>query len=163
MKCSVCSKNIESESPEILVMGGYATPRYLCDGCAMDFDLITHGKVAKEISEAMERISENLSNSDPDKVTFETAVGILSSARERAIAIKEGRYDFSNDENEESDEDVPEEIPEELLETEEDIELDRQDEEKNKKFDKVYNIILGIIIAVMAGFIIWRMFDTFLF
>ena len=92
-----------------------------------------------------------------------TVNSVMKAAAERANLIKEGKYDFSLDEEPDEEEEGFDEIPEELLETEEDKELDRQDEEKLKKFDKVYNVIIAVALAATAGIIIWRILDTFLF
>jgi hypothetical protein len=163
MKCTVCNKEFKSEEPKILAMGAYGTPKYVCDGCSEDLDEATLGREPEKIAAAMDRIGQRLADTNPDKSTFMTVNSVMKAAAERANLIKEGKYDFSLDEEPDEEEEGFDEIPEELLETEEDKELDRQDEEKLKKFDKVYNVIIAVALAATAGIIIWRILDTFLF
>ena len=162
-KCAICNAHIDAEEPKILSMGAYGTPRYMCDVCAADIDEVTLGRDYDRIAEAMERVGKKLAETNPDRGTFNTVNVIMQSSAERAKLIKDGEYDFSLDECREEGEDGFEEIPEELLETEEDRELDREEEEKVKKFDKVYNAILTGVIVAMAGLIIWRILDMFVF
>ena len=163
MKCTVCNKEFKSEEPKILAMGAYGTPKYVCDGCSEDLDEATLGREPEKIAAAMDRIGQRLADTNPDKSTFMTVNSVMKVAAERANLIKEGKYDFSLDEEPDEEEEGFDEIPEELLETEEGKELDRQDEEKLKKFDKVYNVIIAVALAATAGIIIWRILDTFLF
>ena len=163
MKCTVCNKEFKSEEPKILAMGAYGTPKYVCDGCSEDLDEATLGREPEKIAAAMDRIGQRLADTNPDKSTFMTVNSVMKAAAERANLIKEGKYDFSLDEEPDEEEEGFDEIPEELLETEEGKELDRQDEEKLKKFDKVYNVIIAVALAATAGIIIWRILDTFLF
>lgn len=163
MKCTVCNKEFKSEEPKILAMGAYGTPKYVCDGCSEDLDEATLGREPEKIAAAMDRIGQRLADTNPDKSTFMTVNSVMKAAAERANLIKEGKYDFSLDEEPDEEEEGFDEIPEELLETEEDKELDRQDEEKLKKFDKVYNVIIAVALAATTGIIIWRILDTFLF
>ena len=162
-KCAICNAIIEAEEPKILSMGAYGTPRYMCDECAVDIDEVTLGRDYDRIAEAMERVGKKLAETNPDKGTFNTVNVIMQSSAERAKLIKDGSYDFSLDECEESTEDGFEEIPEELLETEEDRELDREEEKKIEKFNKVFNVVLTGAIIALAGLIIWRVLDMFVF
>ena len=159
-QCAICDKFIENEEAPILTMGGFGNPRYLCDECADDLDIITDGADYETIAAAMERLGQRMSNFDPDSHTYKTVSVIMAKAAVRAKAIKEGTYDFSSDSE---DEDSFDEIPEELRETEEDRELDRMDEEKQKKFDKIFDwVSLGAIIAA-ALFVLWRVLDSWVF
>lgn len=160
--CSICTKEITSEEPKILVMGAYGMPKYICDECARDIDEVTLGKDYEKIAETMEKIGNKLSFSNPDKATFVTVNSIMESAAERAKLIKEGTYDFSLDE-ETVDDDSFDEIPEELKETEEDRALDRADEEKMRKFDIFYNILVACLSVALGAFIVWRLLDMFVF
>ena len=164
MKCTVCNKEFSTAEPKILAMGAYGTPKYICDGCSLDFDEATLGRDPEIIAAAMDRIGKRLAETNPDKNTFMTVNSVMQTAAERAKLIKEGKYDFSLDEEpEDGDEEGFEEVPEELLETEEDRELDRRDEEKLRKFDKVFDVIIAVALAATAGIILWRILDTFLF
>ena len=161
-KCSVCNAAIDNPTPAILVMGAYGNPRCMCDECERDFETATLGKDIDGISAAMERIGNKISENDPDKQIYNTVNSILLGAAERAKKIRDGSYDFSEDEERESVEGELDDIPEELRETEEDRELDRQDEEKLKKFDEFFNyVVWGAVIGVV-GFFIWKLIDTFL-
>jgi hypothetical protein len=102
-----------------------------------------------------------MSDNDPDPVTLAIVSQLLLKASDRAVAMKEGKYDFALD-DQPVEEDGFEEIPEDLQETEEDKEKDRIEEEKTKKFDKVYNIILIALCVIFVGFLIWNIIDKFL-
>ena len=160
-KCSICNSEINCDEPAILTMGAYGNPRYICEECSQDLDIVTLGKDVSDISSAMERIGKKMAASDPDKQTYTTVTGLMAIAHDRAQKIKSGEYDFSLDESLE-EEDGFDEIPEELAESEEDKEKDRIDEEKQKRFDKFYNYaLIGVGIGA-ALFIIWKIVDAFL-
>ena len=101
-----------------------------------------------------------MADGDPDPVTYAIVKGILLKSSNRAVAIKEGTYDFALD-DEPIVEEGYDEVPEDLQETEEDKEKDRIDEEKQKKFDKVYNILLAIACTCFVGLLIWKIIETF--
>lgn len=163
-QCTICNKVIMTEEPQILAMGAYGTPKYLCDECSGDLEEATLGREPEKIAAAMERIGTRLANTNPNKSTFLTVNEVMEKAAARAKLIKEGKYDFSLDEEaDEDDEEGFDEVPEELMETEEDRELDRADEEKLRKFDKFYNWVLVGVLIGFAGFLIWRILDAFVF
>ena len=122
--CAICNAEINTEESAILTMGAYGNPKYLCKECSLDMDTATLGKEVAEISAAMERISKKMTVSGPDKQTYTTVTGLMAIAHDRAQKIKEGEYDFSLDESDESEGGF-DEIPEELAESEEDKEKDR--------------------------------------
>jgi hypothetical protein len=160
-KCAICFNEVDSENAAILTMSGYGTPRYLCPDCEADIELATTSTDYKEATGAMERLSTKATRSNPDKQTFAALTEILASAAERARAIADGTYDFSEDTAEQTEE--LEEIPEQLLETEADAEADRRDEARLKKFDKIFNYVAGVILAGFAAVLIWRILDAYLF
>ena len=137
-KCCMCNRQIEREDPAVLAMGGAGIPRYLCDDCEKLLDTATLSKDYDEAGAAIGKISKLMADEDPDPVTFAIISELLLKSSDRAVAIKEGKYDFALDEQTVSTEGDIEEIPEDLQETEEDKEKDRIDEEKQKMFDKVY-------------------------
>lgn len=159
--CAICNAEINTEESAILTMGAYGNPKYLCKECSLDMDTATLGKEVAEISAAMERISKKMTVSGPDKQTYTTVTGLMAIAHDRAQKIKEGEYDFSLDESDESEGGF-DEIPEELAESEEDKEKDRIDEEKQKKFDEFYNYVLAGMCIGFVIFVIWKIIDTFL-
>ena len=150
--CSICGRNTESETSSILVMGGYGNPKYLCDEGAVDFDEATTAADYDNIKAAMDKIGAKLTENNTDDETVLRAVEeIFSEAGERAEKIKEGTYDFSEDEkNDEVDD-----IPEELLESEEDKALDEKEAKSNKLFDRIFNWVFAVaLIGVVAYFVI---------
>ena len=150
-KCCLCSKIIESETADILTMGGYGIPRYLCEECANDLNTVTRGTTSDGIHAAMDRLGKKMSVSDvEDKLVIKTVNDIFVSSNERSEQINNGTYDFSLDE-EELKEDELDELPPELEETEEDRELDAKDEARGKKLDKILNwFCAGVFIAAIA-------------
>ena len=60
-KCCLCSKIIESETADILTMGGYGIPRYLCEECAGDLNTVTRGATSADIHAAMDRLGKKMS------------------------------------------------------------------------------------------------------
>ena len=60
------------------------------------------------------------------------------------------------------DEEADGEIPEELLETEEDRETERREAEKNAKFEKISNYICIAAMLAAFGYVIYRIFLTFI-
>ena len=157
-RCSICTVAVDGENAAILAMGGFGNPRYMCEGCALDFDELTLERDPDVITEAKSRIAKKMTDAAlDDALTLRTIEGIMAKAEERLAGIKEGTYDFT-------DEDAAaacaedEGVPEELRETEEDRELERQREKKYEKIDKITNwICIGAIIA-FVGFVVYRMF-----
>ena len=147
--CSICRKRIEEENAPLLVMGGFGTPRYVCEECDADLGEITSSHDTASISAAMARLGEKIKLCDPeDKLTLKTVREIMQSARERSELIERGEYDFSADEISEEDA----EVPAELLETEEDRAAAEAEEKGAAKFDKITNVICLAILAVVIGF-----------
>lgn len=158
--CCICNRKIDREDPAVLAMGGAGIPRYLCDECEQLLDTATLSKDHEEAGVAIGRLSKMMADNDPDPVTYAIVKQILLTSSDRAVAIKEGKYDFSLDEKP-VEEDGFEEIPEELQESEEDKEKDRIDEEKMKKFDKIYNVFLIVLCVAFVGFLVWKVIETF--
>jgi signal transduction histidine kinase len=77
---------------------------------------------------------------------------MLVEASERAKAIKDGTYDFSNDDAEEE----IFEIPEDMKMSEEELKEEEEIIEKNKKIDKIITwISAGVFAAAIIFFILW--------
>ena len=143
--CAICRREINEENAPILAMGSFGNPRYLCDECASDIDQATSSRESSEIEAAMQKISEKLAATGAeDSIAVEAVTEIFTSAGDRAKRIKDGTYDFSEDEVIEEEDDVPEE----LRETEEDRAEDEKDAEKAKKFDKILNIVSACVFTV---------------
>lgn len=159
-KCCMCERHIEREDAPVLSMGAAGNPRLLCEECEALLDTATLGRDYGEISNAIGKISEIMSNGNPDGVTFSIVSQLMSSASDRAKAIKEGNYDFALDEQPVDDGGL-EEIPEELLESEEDKAKDKADEEKMEKFNKFYNYVLVGACIAFVGFLVWKIVDAF--
>lgn len=155
--CCLCGKAIDKTTADVLTMGGYGNPRYLCDECASTIECATTSRDVAEAKGAIATLGELLpAAAEGDRAVFRTMNSLLSSAVERAEKIEAGTYDFSLDEAEDSE--SFDEIPEELLETEEDRELDERDEQAQKKFDKIFNIITtSVIFGVLVAVIIIRL------
>ena len=159
--CCTCLSHIENEDAPVLAMSAYGNPKLLCDDCAELVEVINYGRDYDSIARAMDKLTAKMSEANiDDSITVETVTAMLEEGAERAQKIKDGSYDFSLDEvkaNEGLDD-----IPEELQETEEDRLLDEKEAEAVAKFDKFLNWAwIGAGIAA-AGFIIWKLIDTFL-
>ena len=160
--CSICKAALDPENAAILSMGGFGTPRYMCSECEADFEEMTLSRDVETINLAIGRIGKKLSESgNDDKITLRTVEDVMKASAERKEKIKDGTYDFSAEETEESSE--CDEIPEELRESEEDIEKERIKAEKYKKFDVVTNWILAAVFAAALGFMIYRIMTTWFF
>ncbi len=152
--CSICGKNVNEEAAPILAMGGFGNPKYLCDECAEDIDLITSDNDPEVIEASMSKLTGKLSSSSvEDRLVVETVTAIFSEAGERAKKIKEGTYDFSKDEAQEEIDD----IPEQLLETEEDRALDEEEEKQRKKPDGIMNWISLAAVVIAVGLAVFFM------
>ena len=161
--CSICKASVDTENAAILSMGGFGTPRYMCPECESDFEEMTLSRDAEAINLAISRIGKKISESrNDDKVTLRTIEELMKSSAERKEKIKEGTYDFSDEEAAaESTED--DEVPEELRESEEDIENERIRSEKYKKLDAVTNWILMAVFVGAVGYMIYRILITWFF
>ena len=159
--CCTCLKNVNEENAPVLAMGGYGTPKLLCDDCATLIDTITLGREYDEIISAMQALTGVMSASNvDDRVTLETVTGILENGAKRAQKIKEGTYDFALDEIE-TDEGF-DEIPDDLQETEEDRLLDEKDAAANERFDKIMKWA-WIAVGIFAGaLLIYKIVTLFL-
>ena len=137
--CSICKAPIESENPSVLTMGGYGNPRYVCECCDGDH---------------LARIGCE------DNAVIKTMEEMVRGATARAEAIREGTYDFSEDEAESAEEEMID-IPEELRETEEDRALDEREEAKAKKMDKIMDhawIVLLVLFGAALAYLLIRRF-----
>lgn len=153
--CSICRRKIESDDPAVLTMSSFGYPRHICEECEKDLDDATLSKDPEIISAAIERIGKKMqqANND-DAITLKAVTEIVENATERGEMIKNGVYDYDNDDAVKEEEN--EEVPEELLETEEDRELDEKEQKTGEKLDKVLNwVTLAIFIAAMGYLIYW--------
>ncbi len=148
--CSLCGRGIVSSEPAILTVGAYGIPKYICDDCAGAIDDMTTSRELDKIAAAFDKIGSAISkNTASDGTVNRVITDIMNGAKSRAERIKDGTYDFAEDE---TDDDVPDEIPEELLETEEDIaELERQNK-RDQKIDLITNIVLVVAIVGLAAY-----------
>ncbi len=158
MSCSICNNEINKENAPIIAMGGYGYPRYICDECAEEIEIITSGQDPELIKAAINKIVKKMEGANlEDTVLLSSVCAILDGAKERLALIEKGEYDFSLDD---AEEEALDEIPEELLESEEDKLIDKLEDEQKKSFDKVFNwVALGVMVAaILAGvlFIILR-------
>ena len=152
--CALCLEPIDTEEADILAMGGAGTPRYVCDCCSRDLELVTLGRNYDEIIAAMDRISKNLTEcASEDSVTQDTTTLLLVNAAKRAKDIREGIYDFALDDA--KDESEFDEIPEELRESEEDRELDRIEAEAENRLDRILNWVWAAVLVGVVGFMAW--------
>lgn len=153
--CSICKKEVDAEVASILTMGGFGNPRYLCDECAAEIDGMLTEREAERIEESMQKISAKLSlSASDDSVVLDTVNDIFSKAGERAKRIKEGTYDFAEDEAE--DDEGFDEIPEELKETEEDKAKDEKDSVMAKRLDRISSWIMAAAMVLAIAFIVLR-------
>ena len=157
--CCICSCHIDRENAEILTMGGYGVPRYLCSECANELNIVTGGVTSEEITGAIKTLGDKMTkNGVEDRLVIETMSGIFSEASERAEMIANGTYDFSLDENADSDDEF-DDIPPELEESEEDKMLDEVEKEKSRKLDKIITwISAGIFAATIAYLLYYYLF-----
>ncbi len=159
--CSICNKELQTDTAAVLTIGGYGTPRYLCSECEGEFDVATSGTDPEKIGEAMQKIGDKMANNElVGKLVFDTVSEIFATAKDRAEKIKNGTYDFSLDDAQ--IEDDSEDIPEELLESEEDKALDEKEEKRNKKIDKILNWVIGAVFTATLAFIIYRVIERLL-
>lgn len=154
--CSICLSPIDRENAPILAISGAGVPRCLCDACANDIEVAGYDREYDNITEAMDRISKNLSEHGiDDPLTLSTMTALMKRAAARAELIQDGEYDFSIDEVDDYELD---EIPDELLESEEDKQLDAEEKEQSAKVDKVLNWIWGVVLAGVVAFMAWWFF-----
>ena len=161
--CSICKRPVDSEAAAILSVGGFGTPRYMCAECEADIEEMTRSRDVEAINLAIARIGKKMSESETDdRVTLRTIEDVMKSSAERKEKIKEGTYDF--DEEEELDEASEDDgVPPELRESEEDIENERIKAEKYKKIDAITNWVLIAALVGALGFMIYRILTTWFF
>ncbi len=159
--CSICKAVIEEENPSILTMGGYANPRYTCKACDGVLEKMLLSSQPEEAVEAMKTVGEHLSRIGcEDNAVIDTVEKMMHRAAERAQAIREGRYDFSLDEDAAEEEIV--EIPEELRETEEDRALDEKEARVAKQWDKVLDRIWYVMLGLCGAVFVYILVRLFL-
>ncbi len=160
--CCLCGAALESERSAILTMGGFATPRYICDGCGDDIDTASISRTPDEADAAMDRISKKMAkNNVDDGAVLKTVEEIMAAAADRAAKIRAGEYDFSEEDEAELAAPADEEIPEELRETEEDRARDEHDAAVNKKLDKITNWVCLAVLLAALGFVAYRIIATY--
>ena len=153
--CSICMKDVERDDLPVLTMGA-GVPRLLCEECAALMDTATMGKDYDAIKSAMDEITAKMSAAGiDDRLTVETVTLTFGVAAERAVAIKEGKWDFALDAAEAEGLD---DIPEELAETEEDKQLDARDEKRGKVIDSVLTWVMAGVLTAAIAFMVWFFF-----
>lgn len=152
------------ENAQVLTCSGYGNSRRICAECAKLIDKLTLSTDYDEIHEAGKTLVKIMDdNHIDDEVISEAMDDLFVGAAERADKIKEGTYDFSEDEKMKTD-DTPDEelnedgIPEDLAETEEDRELDRIEEERDRKFDTVLNYLWLAVGVGIVAYLVYRFF-----
>ena len=154
-KCSLCLTPLEGDEADILTMGAYGNPKYLCPECAELLDKAMISTDYDEITDAIRALDGKLNKANiDDRFVSETVSEIFNSAAKRATEIKEGTYDFSLDEI--KDEDEMDEIPEELEETEEDRLLDEKEAAATKKFDKIMTWVYAAVLVGVVAFVVLK-------
>jgi hypothetical protein len=151
--CCICKRPLDNPEAPVLAMGAYGSPKCVCDECSALIETATVSHDYQEVIEACREIGNSLTRGDTGDIQIiESVNDIISSATERANAIKEGTYDFS------LDEEVKEEefdITEELEETEEDKAKDEKEAKIIKIIDTVTSWACGImLVAALIFFII---------
>ena len=156
--CTVCLSEINEELPDILAVGGYGVPRYLCPNCAEKMNIAAESRDPSAIEMAMDELSTSLMRNNPDdRVAVSTMRELFDGYAQRAAKIKSGEWDFEREAAElENAEDEPTELPPELLESDEDRLLDEREAAASAKFDKVMNWVWAALLIGMIAVIIWR-------
>ena len=153
--CCICHRPVEGESAGILTMGGYGTPKYLCEECEAAVLVTTESEDSSEIRHAIEKLGSSLTKADTGDVrVIDTVTEIIEDAGKRAEAIDNGTY--VKEELDESEETEEFDITEELEETEEDRMLDEHEAAVNKKLDTVFSWISAGLLALVVIFFIIR-------
>lgn len=165
-RCCICGGDVETKTAAILTLGRSAYPRLLCPECERRIDTAGIAGTYEEVAEACRELGDAMTAYNVEDVSvINTVNDIISASMERAKAIREGTYDFSQDEpadnsaeeRTEPTEDGEEEfdLPEELRETAEDRELDKKDARSNKIFDTVTGWLAGaILVGALVFFLI---------
>ena len=155
--CSLCLSGVNSEEADILTMGGYGTPKYLCPECAKKIDNVLSGRDYDSIVLSLDELNASVIKNNIDNgAVLATITKILSDGAERANKIKEGTLDFDKELEEETEEEF--EITEELMESEEDKLLDEKEAVVQKKLDKITSVLSGIILVAAIAYLIWYFF-----
>ena len=155
--CCLCAKCVDSSTADVLTMGNWGNPRYLCQECAKNIECATGSAEPEKIKAAISVLADLLPQAaEQDSAVFKAMNPLLTEAVGRLEKIEAGTYDFSLDSCESVDE--LDDIPEDMRETEEDKLLDERDEKAQKKLDKIFNIItLAVIFGAFAAMLIIRL------
>ena len=156
MSCAICGRPVDKENAPILTMGGYGNPRYVCEHCSADLEVVTEGTDAEKINLAINSLADKISKKNTDdSATLNTLSEILKDGRERAETIKNGGVVDTA----EVDECEMDDIPEHLAETEEDKAKDTRDAAKNAKIQKILDVLTyGIFGAAVVALVIYFIF-----
>lgn len=163
--CSICKNEVNSATAAILVIGSHGNPRYLCNECEKEIDTATTACEYEQIKYAVNRISDKMINStDSEKLVVDTVTDMLADAKERAIAIAEGTYDFSEDEcsteitSNEASEEEDDYFGEQIRDFNE--LQNASGTEKSSRISKILDLSFGIAFAVVLlaaiGFLIYN-------
>ncbi len=160
-KCAICLEYTYEEEPAVIAMSGYGTPICACERCAGLLTTAMESRDYEEIVSSMDSLYEIMKAKNNDHpLVVEIMSENLNHAAQRATAIKDGTYDFAQDEAPISeDTESFDEVPEELQETEEDKALDEKEKAQNEKIDKVMNIVTWVAIgACVIGVVLAWLF-----
>ena len=106
-KCAICLEYMTEEDPSIIGMSGYGTPVCACERCIDMLDKALNSTDYDEIVSNMDAVYEIMKKKNNDHpLVVDIVSEMLNRAAKRAGAIKEGTYDFSLDEEENTEEEV---------------------------------------------------------
>lgn len=150
--CCICHSLVEKEDAPVIAMSGYGNPKCVCSKCEAFIDTATQSHDPDEISAACKSLGEAMTRGNSrDEQVIASVNEIIAAANERCSAIKDGNYDFSDDEE---NGDGEFDITEDLMETEEDRIKDEHDAEVSKRLDTICAWIGGIAFIGFAIFMI---------
>ena len=153
--CCICHRPVADESAGILTMGGYATPKYLCEECEGAISVAAESEDSSEIRQAIEKLGTSLTKADTGDVrVINIVTEMIDDAGKRAEAIDNGTY--VKEESDTTEEAEEFDITEELQETEEDKKLDEHEAAVNKKLDTVFSWVSAGLLALVVIFFIIR-------
>ena len=153
--CSVCGAPAEAEEPAILTVSGYGNPRYLCQRCEENYNVLINSIDRDELNAAVEEIYGEINRRGvDDEAVLNTTSEIIETAKERMESVKAGTYNPEQKHEEE-------EIPEELFMTEEEIAAEEEENKRSEKFDKILNRVTNVAFIAAAALLLYFIIRMF--
>ncbi len=157
MTCSVCQQSFESDAPDILTFTKKGAAKLICPHCKEIYEAASFSRDPEEAENAIKDLRKII-DANRDINILDYFAEVIPEMEARASAIRNGSYDFSQDELGDEDDGIPEEYRQDPEEAAEEERL-AEEAKRITPLDRVITalwIAVGIVAIVSLGLTIYR-------